>query len=781
MLQPSEKTPISQHVQESIRGSVHSPTPHESAHKHVTGSAVYTDDIVEPAGLLHVALGLSQHAHAQILKLDLSDVLESPGVVDVLTAEDIPGTNDFGHDNLGDDRIFSADTVHYAGQVLFSVLAESDVQARHAVAKAVVEYDVFEPCLDVYEAHRKNSYVSKPRIVRSGDSRAAIENSSNRIKGALTTGAQDHFYLEGQVAMALPGEDGDMHVISSTQDPTAVQDLVARVLDRAAHSVTVEVRRMGGAFGGKETLATLFASIAAIGAEKTGRPVKCRLDRDDDMKITGKRHEFFSEYDVGFDDQGEILGAEFQLLMRAGNSADQSPYILDRAVAHCDNAYFVDNITIKAYACRTNTVSACAFRGFGSPQAMAVIERVIDHIAFHLRIDPLLVRRKNLYGKKEHNITHFGGKVKHNILPEILDELEKSSDYALRRMQVRAYNSTSRWLKKGIALVPIKYGIGYGSIFLDQGSALIHVYKDGSVHLNHGGTEMGQGLYTKVAQVVAEVLQVDFSSIKVSSTRTDKVPNTSATAASSGTDHNAGAAYIAANKIKQRLIDFASIFYEVEASDIRFQNGRILLGQRQLAFSELASKAYLNRVAMSATGYYRTDFGNYDSETLSGNAHRYQVYGAAVAEVIIDPLTGEQRVTCIDVLHDVGKSLNEAIDYGQLEGGLMQGIGWVTNEEVVWDDHGILRTHAPSTYKIPTCSDRPEMMNLNFVEWSKNEEPSIFKSKAIAEPPFCLSLSVFSAIGDAIASCNNYEIFPDLNMPATPECILTKCISMSAK
>ncbi len=573
--------------------------------------------------------------------------------------------------------------------------------------------------------------------------------------------------------MALPEEDGDLLILTSSQHPSEVQQLVANSLGKPINAVTVEVRRMGGAFGGKETQANQWAIIAALMAQASGRPVKLRLDRDDDMRSTGKRHDFLIRYDVGYDNEGHILGIEFTHALRCGISADLSGPIADRAMFHSDNAYYLPDVTISSYRCKTNTVSNTAFRGFGGPQGMVGIERVIDAVAHELGRDPLAVRQANLYDKTgERAVTPYRMKIRDNVLHELIAELVESSDYEKRRQQVAAFNRESPVIKKGIALTPAKFGISFTTAFLNQAGALVHVYKDGSVHLNHGGTEMGQGLMTKIAQVVAEEFQIDLERVKITATNTGKVPNTSATAASSGTDMNGMAARTATRKIKKRLVKFASKHFGVDKSDIEFINNHVQVGKHEISFAALAEQAWLGRISLSATGFYRTPKIHYDPKTSSGRPFLYFAYGAAVSEVEIDCLTGESRIIRTDILYDAGKSLNPAIDIGQIEGGFVQGAGWLTSEEIWWDSQGHLRTHAPSTYKIPTCGDIPETFVVQLWAKGRNREKTIHRSKAIGEPPLMLAISVHSAINHAIASKLGGDSLPALNTPATPEAIL---------
>ena len=754
-----------------IIGGIRERMAHDSAVRHVTGTATYVDDIPEPRGTLHIHPFCSDRAHARISQLDLSRVRTAPGVHAVLTAADIPGENDWGHAGVGDDRVLSDRLVEYAGQIIFAVVAETVAQARTASLLAVITYEDLPIILTVEDAMRAGSVHLPPRTLSRGDAKARIAAAPHRLGGRIASGAQEHFYLETQITLAVPKEGGDVALYCSTQDPSSVQSLVARILARPANAVSVEVRRLGGGFGGKETAATHFAAIAALAAVRTGRSCKLRLDRDDDMRITGKRHEFFSDFSVGFDDEGRIHGLEVDLHPRCGNSIDQSVEVLARAAFHVDNCYHIGDLRTTCHYWKTSTVSAVAFRGFGTPQAFLLIESIMDRIARHLGLDPLVVRKANFYDGPDRDTTPFGARIPFDTLHRLVAEAEKSADYEERRRQVAAFNAASPCLKKGLALIPIKYGVGFGVSFLNQGGALLHVYRDGSIHLNHGGTEMGQGLHIKVAQVVAEVLQVDVDQIRISATNTEKVPNTIGTAASSGTDLNAGAARDAARIIRQRLIDFACDEFKVPVGQVEFLPNRLRIGNREIPFTELAELAFMKRISLSAAGYYRAQKGRYDAVAMTGEPHRYYVFGAAVAEVLIDTLTGENRVLRVDILHDVGKSLNEAIDMGQLEGGFVQGMGWLTTEEVVWDDAGRLRTHAPSTYKVPACSDRPVDFRMSFVDWTENIEDSIYSSKAIGEPPFCLAVAVFCAISDAIAAAGGPHAAA-IDAPATPERVL---------
>jgi xanthine dehydrogenase large subunit len=755
-----------------IRGGAGRAVPHDSAARHVTGEAVYVDDIPELPGTLHLHIAMSARAHARIVSLDLDPVRQAPGVACVLTADDIPGENDVSP-VFHDDPVFAADLVEYAGQSLFAVAAESPGAARAAAELARVTYEDLPAVVTLDEALAANLRI--PALpdyeMRRGDADAAIAAAPNRIAGTLCIGGQDHFYLEGQVAYAVPGEGGTMLVHSSTQHPSEVQHNVAKVLGLPDSAVTVEVRRMGGGFGGKETQPALFAAVAALAAWKAGRPAKLRLDRDDDMILTGKRHDFRVDYSAGFDAEGRILGARFEQAARCGYSADLSGAIADRAMFHADNAYLLPNALIRSRRMKTHTVSNTAFRGFGGPQGMIGMERVIDEIAFALGRDPLDVRRANFYPPTG-GVTPYHMQVTDCVIGELVDELEVSSDYRARRTAIRAFNAASAVLKKGIGLTPVKFGISFTTTHLNQAGALVHVYKDGSVLLNHGGTEMGQGLFVKVAQIVAEEFQIDLDRVRVSATTTAKVPNTSATAASSGSDLNGMAARNAARTIKDRLVAFAAAKYKVPESQVVFLPNRVRIGKEEMTFAELADEGYLGRVSLSATGFYATPDIHFDRATGRGRPFYYFAYGAAVSEVAIDALTGESRLLRVDILHDAGRSLNPAVDLGQIEGGFIQGLGWLTSEELWWDAEGRLRTHAPSTYKIPTANDRPDDMRIRIWEGGANRAPTIHRSKAVGEPPLMLAISVLSAITDAVAAAGDYRAFPRIDPPATPERIL---------
>jgi xanthine dehydrogenase large subunit len=752
---------------------------HDSAHLHVAGEAHYIDDIVEPRGTLYAALGKSPKAHARIVSLDLARVHAAPGVVAIVTGADIPGVNDVGP-IIHDEPILADTLVQYVGQPVFAVAATSMNAARRAAALARIEYAELPAIFTIDEALAAQSFVLPTERMVRGDAAAALRTARHRIAGRFRCGGQDHFYLEGQISLAIPREDGGMLVHCSTQHPGEIQLEVAHALGVPAHRISVECRRMGGAFGGKETQAGLYACVAAILARATGHAVKMRVDRDDDMIQTGKRHAFRYDYDVGFDDDGRIVGLDLVLASRCGFSADLSGPVNDRAMFHVDNCYFLENLSLTSHRCKTHTPSDTAFRGFGGPQGMFAIEYVLEEIARHLGKDPLDVRRANFYGEAPRDETPYRMKVEDNVMPELSARLAKSSRYRERRDEIAAWNRTSPILKRGIALTPVKFGISFTATHYNQAGALVHLYTDGTVLLNHGGTEMGQGLYTKVAQVVAHELGVTLDRVRVSAADTSKVPNASATAASSGSDMNGMAAQAAARTLRERLAALAAEHFGVGAPAIVFAGNRVHAGQRSLPLSDLTVLAHRARVSLSATGFYATPRIHYDRKTFTGRPFFYFAYGAAVSEVVIDTLTGENRVLAVDVLHDVGASLNPALDRGQLEGGFLQGVGWLTMEELWWNERGELGTHSPSTYKIPACRDWPERFTF---EWfgAPNREETIHRSKAIGEPPLMLALSVFHALRDAVASVAGYRLSPKLDAPATNEAILLAVQEIAAR
>jgi xanthine dehydrogenase large subunit len=754
---------------------------HESAHLHVAGAAPYTDDLPELAGTLHAALGLSPVAHGVIEALDLDLLRRQPGVVDVFTASDIPGPNDCGA-LVHDDPILAGvvgDTLRYQGQPVFAVVATTRDAARRAaaLAKQVIRARPLPPLLTPQAAHAAQQYVLPPMHLSRGDARQAIEQAPRRLKMVLDVGGQEQFYLEGQISYALPTEDRGMKVYCSTQHPSEMQHLVAHALQRPAHAVHVECRRMGGGFGGKESQSALFACVAALAAARNARPVKLRVDRDDDFLITGRRHCFHYEAEVGFDDSGRVLGAEVAMVSRAGHSADLSGPVMTRALCHFDNAYWLPHVAMHGYSAKTNTQSNTAFRGFGGPQGAIAMEYILDSVARELGQDPLAVRRANFYGTQHHNVTPYGQTVDDNIIHELVDQLEQTSGYAQRRVDVAHFNSSSAVLKKGLALTPLKFGISFNVTHLNQAGALVHVYTDGSVLVNHGGTEMGQGLNTKVAQVVAHELGLSLERVRCSATDTQKVANTSATAASTGADLNGKAAQDAARQIRQRLADFAASQWGGLAQDVCFGNDAIIVNGQSKPFADVVAAAYLARVQLWSDGFYATPGLSWNRQTMQGRPFFYFAYGAAVSEVLVDTLTGEWKLLRADILQDAGRSLNPAIDVGQVEGAFIQGMGWLTMEELVWHPAdgspkaGLLTTHAPSTYKIPTANDCPAQLHTALFE-RDNVHDSIHRSKAVGEPPLLLPFSVFFAIRDAISAVGEHRVDPPLQAPATSEAIL---------
>ncbi|MGH1466878.1 MAG: xanthine dehydrogenase molybdopterin binding subunit [Cognatishimia sp.] len=773
--------------------SVSSPLPHDSATLHVTGQARYTDDIPTPRGTLHLAFGLSTIARGKIDVMALQDVRTAPGVVLVLTAHDLKNDTDVSP-SAHDEPLLAQGEVHYLGQPLFLVIAESHIQARQAARKAQITYSETTPILTIDDAMAAGSHFEDgPRIWQRGTPEIALQDAPNHLEGSIEMGGQEHFYLEGQAALAQPQDNGDILVQSSTQHPSEIQHKVAHALGLPMHAVRVEIRRMGGGFGGKESQGNALAVSCALAASMTGRCCKMRYDRDDDMMITGKRHDFRISYKVGYDDDGRVLGLTFLQLARCGWAQDLSLPVADRAMLHSDNAYQLDHIRIESHRLKTNTQSATAFRGFGGPQGMLGIERVMDHIAHALGKDPLEVRRLNFYAdgaeggpsappgeaKLPHppegillknNTTPYGQKVVDFVLHDLVEQLCDSADYPARCKAVAEWNAQNPILKRGLALVPVKFGISFTLTHLNQAGALVHVYQDGSVQMNHGGTEMGQGLHQKLAQVAAARFGQPLSAVRITATDTSKVPNTSATAASSGSDLNGMAVKAACDLIRARMADFIAAHHQCRADQIEFSGGLVLAGDTVMTFAQAAKLCYENRISLSATGFYKTPKLEWDRLKGQGQPFYYFAYGAALTEVVLDRLTGENRILRADVLHDAGASLNPALDIGQVEGGYVQGAGWLTTEELVWDDNGALRTHAPSTYKIPACSDRPDVFNVSLYE-NPNVEDTIYRSKAVGEPPLMLGISAFLALSDAVAQC--CISYPDLDAPATPERLFT--------
>lgn len=755
--------------------------PHESAHLHVAGAAPFIDDLPELAGTLHAALGLSPVAHGRLLGIDVARLRAQPGVVDVLVAADLPGPNQCGP-ILPDDPILAEDMVHYLGQPVFAVIATDRHLARRAAALAreVIRVETLPALLSAREAHAAQAYVVPPMHLARGDAANALAASPHRMQGQWSVGGQEQFYLEGQISVAMPREDGGIDVLCSTQHPSEMQHLVAQVLRRGAHQVRVECRRMGGGFGGKESQSALFACVAAVAADRLQQPVKLRPDRDDDFLITGRRHGFEYDWDVGFDDEGRILGVEVTMIANAGFSADLSAPVMTRALCHFDNAYWLPHLALHGYCARTHTQSNTAFRGFGGPQGSIAIEVILDTVARRLGRDPLAVRRLNFYGSGERNVTPYEQVIDDNIIDPLVDQLAAESDYAQRRIDIATWNARSPLLKRGLALTPVKFGIAFNVAHFNQAGALVHVYADGSVLVNHGGTEMGQGLNTKVAQVVAHELGLSRARVRCTATDTSKVANTSATAASTGADLNGKAAQDAARQIRDRLVDFLARREGIDTADIQFEDDHVTVGARRLPFGEIVQDAYVARVQLWSDGFYATPGLHWNRQTLKGKPFFYFAYGAAVSEVVIDTLTGEWRLLRADVLHDVGRSLNPAIDIGQIEGAFIQGMGWLTTEELVWHpDTGRLLTHAPSTYKIPTANDCPPVFNVRLFD-NGNVADSIHRSKAVGEPPLLLPFSVLLAIRDAVSAAGGHRIDPPLTAPATPEAILRAVTAVTA-
>lgn len=751
-----------------VHGAAGRSHKHESARAQVAGAATYVDDIPEARGTLHAAPILSTIAHGKLLGIDATAALAMPGVEGVVLAQDIPGDPllaTFVHD----EPVLASDTVQHVGQVIGLVVASSVMAARRAARKVKLNIEELPAILKVRDALKAESYVLPPVFVKRGDAAKALHAAAHTLTGQLDVGGQEHFYLEGQVAYVLPQEQNQWLVYSSTQHPGEVQHWVSHALGISNHAVRVECRRMGGGFGGKETQAGHLAVWAALAANKFKCPIKLRLDRDDDFMVTGKRHPFAYDYTVGFDDTGRLTGLKLMMAANCGFSADLSGPVADRAIFHTDNAYFLEDVEIASYRCKTNTQSHTAFRGFGGPQGVVLIETILGDIARHLGLDPLDVRRRNLYGIDDRNVTHYQMKVEDNILAPLLSKLEQTSQYRQRKNSISTWNAKSPVIKRGIAITPVKFGISFTATLFNQAGALVHVYTDGSVQVNHGGTEMGQGLNTKVAQIVADELGVAFEDVLATASDTSKIPNASATAASAGTDLNARAAQYAARNVRDNLAQFVAGLDGCGAGAVSFAGGMISSPKGSRPFPEVVRMAYANRIQLWSDGFYRTPKIHYDKTTLTGRPFYYFAYGAACSEVAIDTLTGESRVLKVDILHDVGTSINPAIDIGQIEGGFVQGMGWLTTEQLVWNDKGYLSTHAPSTYKIPATGDIPEHFRIEL--WPEpNREDNVFGSKAVGEPPFMLAISVLEALKEAVAAARDGAV--RLDAPATAENVL---------
>jgi xanthine dehydrogenase large subunit len=750
--------------------------PHESAAAQIAGAATYIDDIPEVRGTLHAAPIVSKIAHGKLLGVDASAALAMPGVRAVILAKDIPGDPMLAA-FAGDEQVFATATVQFIGQVIGLVVADSVMAARHAARKVQVQIEPLPAVLDARQALQAKNFVLPPVTVNRGDAAQALARAPHTLSGSLEVGGQEHFYLEGQVAYALPKEQNQWLIYSSTQHPGEVQHWVAHALGLDNHDVRVECRRMGGGFGGKETQAGHLAVWAAVAAHKLKCAVKMRLDRDDDFMLTGKRHPFSYDYRVGFDDSGRLCGLTITMLAHCGFSADLSGPVADRAIFHADNAYFLEDVSITSYRCKLNTQSHTAFRGFGGPQGMIVTEAIMGDIARHLGLDPLQVRLRNLYSDELNNsglprhTTHYGMQVEGNILQPLLSKLELSAQYKQRREAVSLWNQQNPVIKRGLAITPVKFGISFTATLFNQAGALVHVYTDGSVQVHHGGTEMGQGLHTKVAQIVADELGVDLARVCVGASDTSTIPNASATAASAGTDLNGRAAQFAARQVRSNLAAYVAGLDGVDAGSVQFQADQVITNKATRSFNYVVALAYANRIQLWSDGFYRTPKIHYDKTTLTGRPFYYFAYGAACTEVAIDTLTGENRVLKVDILHDVGSSINPSLDIGQIEGGFVQGMGWLTTEELVWNTQGVLTTHAPSTYKIPTSGDVPTHFKVDL--WpAPNTEDNVFGSKAVGEPPFMLAISVFEALRDAVAQARADGQAVRLDAPATPERVL---------
>ena len=739
---------------------------HDSAHMHVQGSAAYIDDMNVPEGTLHVAFALSNVAHGKITSIDIKIAEKAQGVHIVLLAKDIK------HLNIGplihDEPILAKDEVVFYGQAIAAVLADSHENARKAAALIEFQITELDSIVTVEQAMAKKSFLDEPLVVNTGDADKAITKAKNKLNGRITIGGQEHYYLEGQVALAIPTEDSEMIVHSSTQNPSEVQHLVAHVLGTSHNAIEVVTRRMGGGFGGKESDSSQLACICAIFAQLCGLPVKARLSRRDDILMTGKRHDFVADYDVGYSDDGKIQGIKIDLAARCGYSLDLSKAIVSRALFHADNAYYIPNATFRGFLCKTNTASNTAFRGFGGPQGMLAIENIIEEIASNLGVDALTIRKINFYQKDTNNVTPYDQVVEDNIINELTSELVEDSNYLTRREKVSKFNKQNKYLKKGLALSPVKFGISFTTPLLNQAGALVNVYKDGSIYINHGGTEMGQGLFIKVAQVVANEFGVDIERVKVSATSTAKVPNTSPTAASSGSDLNGMAAREACLRIKQNMSEFALKHFDLSIGELKFQDSCVLLGKKKITFDDFVSLSYLNRVELFSNGFYKTPKIYFDAIKQKGRPFYYYSYGACVSEVLVDCLTGEYKLLAVDILHDVGASLNPAIDMGQIVGGYIQGMGWLCSEELKWNDSGVLLTTGASTYKIPAIGDTPEHFEVKIKPNISNHENTIHKSKAVGEPPLMLAISTWLAIKNAIYNADNSNK-TGLNAPASFE------------
>ena len=741
---------------------------------------MYVNDMQVGEQLLYGKVVYSPHAHARIVSYDLDTAIAIEGVHAILTYKDIPGGNQMGP-VIHDEVVLAEKEVIFIGQAMFLIAAENKDIAEEAAQAIRIEYEILPHIVTIEDAMKSGKLVQPQRKIENGNIEAAKQEAANTLAGELKIGAQEQWYLETQVALAHPGEGNEIKVYSSTQHPSETQALIAEVLGIQKMEVEVEIRRMGGAFGGKETQANHTAIWASLLAIKTGQPVKICLGRDDDQIMTGKRHRFLMKYEAGFTDEGLITYMDVEQNADAGSSTDLSMAILERAMMHADNAYYVPNIRVIGNAWFTNLPSNTAFRGFGGPQGMAVIEAVIDRIARQLGKDSHELRKLNFYGIDDRNETPYGQIVDNTLLHTLYEQLLDSSEYLKRREQVNDFNAKNEFIKRGMAMTPVKFGISFTTSFLNQAGALVHIYKDGSVLVNHGGTEMGQGLHTKIKELAASELGLSPERVKVNATSTAKVPNTSATAASAGADLNGMAVKNALDKLKKRIaISICNEFNKESAvqskpEEIAFKSGKVFDSSnedRSMDFAESILKVYLQQVSLSATGYYKTPDIHFDREKGKGHPYYYYAYSMAVTEVELDTLTGYYTNVRTDILHDVGNSLNTRLDIGQIEGGYIQGVGWCTTEECKWDENGNLLNHSPDTYKIPNIQDIPKDFRVNLLEGHPNGAKTIRRSKAVGEPPLMAAFSCWLAIKDAVSAVGNHTVEPDFSLPATNEVIL---------
>jgi xanthine dehydrogenase large subunit len=744
--------------------------PHESARGHVTGDALYTDDLTGRfQGLLHAWPVLAPHAHAMVISLDMTPALAEPGVVTVLTEDDVPGEGNTGA-NRHDEPLFPREILFHRQPVAW-VLAEHADAARRGAARVEAKYEPLPAILTIEQAIGAESFLSDTFSIATGEI-SAMNASALRFDGELSIGGQEHFYLETQASIAWMDESGGVSVHSSTQHPAETQEIVARVLGVARHQVTVECLRMGGAFGGKEVQANAWAAIAALGAWKTRRPVRVRLTRELDMALTGKRHPYLARYSAGFSSDGRLEGVTIAFYSDGGWSLDLSEPIMWRSLFHCDNAYHLPAVEVTGRVCRTHKTSQTAFRGFGGPQAMVVIEEILSQAAQRLSIPADVIRERNLY--REGDTTHYGEPIGGaDRLAAIWSQLLATSRFDERRAEIARFNAGSPHLKRGLAVTPVKFGISFTATFFNQGGALVLVYRDGSVQVNHGGTEMGQGLFTKIHQIAAQTLGLPLEVVRVMSTRTDKVPNTSATAASAGTDLNGAAVADACAQLVARLRPVAAGLLGCEPANVTFEGGLVSGGGKQMPFRAVCEAAYHQRIPLFAQGYYRTPNIYFDAKAGRGRPFHYYAFGAAVSEVEIDGFTGAYRLRRTDILQDVGDSISPIVDRGQVEGGFIQGVGWLTLEELCWDDQGRLATAGASTYKLPSWSEVPDVFNVDFLQRATQPDV-VFGSKAVGEPPLMLAISVREALRDAVAAFASRAPDPEsrvitFDSPATPE------------